>query len=241
MKIPSSKAIADFHKRFPNAKSSGNFPPTKAMSDFIRPHVPQVRPIDDPDAALLAWLNHEEALFYHIEEQMFHAQTDGLQLPNGNYNYQKFVKLAQTILQRRKARAGTGFEHHLEALFVCNSVSYTRSPKKLDGTKARPDFVFPSEADYKNPDFPASRLAILGAKTTARERWRQILQEAKRVKNKHLVVWREPVTESSRKEMKQANVRLIAPKHLHKDFSGDISDLWCVKDFIAHVKSMQSK
>ena len=45
------------------------FPKTADFSDQARLTLPEVRAEDDPDAALIAWLGHEEAVFRQLERR----------------------------------------------------------------------------------------------------------------------------------------------------------------------------
>lgn len=64
-------------------------------------------------------------------------------------------------------RAGTDFVHR----------------PVIEGGK-RPDFLFPTQVAYEDPAFPANRLRMLAAKTTCKDRWRQVLNEANRITTK---------------------------------------------------------
>ena len=46
-----------------------SFPPTAVFSKLARDSLQDVSPLDDPDAALLAWVSHEEALFRRLERR----------------------------------------------------------------------------------------------------------------------------------------------------------------------------
>lgn len=50
----------------------------------------------------------------------------------------------------------------------------------------KPDFIFPDGVSYHNFEFQADKLTMLGAKTTCKDRWRQVLNEADRIRDKHL-------------------------------------------------------
>jgi hypothetical protein len=55
---------------------------------------------------------------------------------------------------------------------------------------------------------------MLAVKTTCRDRWRQILNEADRIGTKHLLTLQEGVSENQYQEMAQAHVRLFVPEPL---------------------------
>jgi hypothetical protein len=82
----------------------------------------------------------------------------------------------------------------------------------------RPDFLFPSHRAYSNPDFNPAGLTMLAVKTTCRDRWRQVLNEAARIPVKHLLTVQEGVSEAQHREMAGAGVRLVVPAPLHRSY-----------------------
>ena len=77
--------------------------------------------------------------------------------------------------QQRKTRAGRSFEHHLARMMADGSVSFEEQAV-LGGR--RPDFVLPSARVLGLRDSrPFVDALILSAKTTLRERWKQITHE----------------------------------------------------------------
>ncbi len=109
----------------------------------------------------------------------------------------------------------------------------------IEGGK-RPDFVFPSVEAYDNPRFPAERLRILAAKTTCKERWRQVLEEASRVSTKHLLTLQEGVSQSQFDEMREARVQLVVPVGLHKSYPKAVRPfLVTLESFLADVRLLK--
>jgi type II restriction enzyme len=144
-----------------------------------------------------------------------------------------FLKTAQTILQRRKARAGLAFQNQVEALFVEKEVPYCAQPK-IDG---RPDFIFPSQEAYLDSSFPPERLTSLALKTTCKDRWRQVLQEADRCQQKHLLTLQGGISVPQLIEMRNSNVTLVVPKPLQKDYNAKESgiEILSFEEFTAKV------
>lgn len=126
-----------------------------------------------------------------------------------------FLQTAQTILQRRKSRAGLAFQNQVEHIFLERRISHKAQPK-IDGL---PDFIFPSTEAYNDLSFPAERLTSLALKTTCKDRWRQVLEEAKRVPKKHLLTLQAGISVNQLREMKAANVALVVPEALQKDYN----------------------
>lgn len=77
--------------------------------------------------------------------------------------------------------------------------------------------MFPSVAAYEDAAFPAYRLRMLAAKTTCKDRWRQIIIEADRIRTKHLLPLQE-VSEAQFREMTEAGVRLVVPTGIHDSY-----------------------
>lgn len=132
--------------------------------------------------------------------------------------------LAQPILQRRKSRSGRSLELHTRRIFIEEGLEEGRQFSWQAESEAghRPDFLFPSAEAYKNQNFPAERLRMLAVKTTCRDRWRQILNEAARIERKNLLTLQEGVSESQFREMTEAGVQLVVPKPLAAKFPASV-------------------
>lgn len=173
------------------------------------------RRILDPDRRLLARRECEYELFRSVEQ--------AIEMPNiaaGFADIETFISRAQTILQRRKARSGNSLELHTREIFLeellVEGAHFQHQPESEKGKK--PDFLFPSQAAYRDPSFPAERLRMLAVKTTCRDRWRQILNEADRIPQKHLLTLQEGISESQFGEMVRSGVQLVVPAGLVSKF-----------------------
>lgn len=178
--------------------------------------------VQKPDHELLAWNNMEYDLFRRIEEIQY-----GDLIRNGFDSMQEFIDTANSVINRRKSRAGKSLEYHLEAIFQGNNLKY--EPQVVTEEKKRPDFVFPGATAYHNPDYPSDKLVVLGAKTTCKDRWRQVVTEADRVKTKYLCTLQQGISPQQLHEMKSENVVLVVPqpyiKTYPKEYQGDIFTL----------------
>lgn len=192
----------------------------------------------NPDKRLLRRRKCEFEIFRSIEE--------AIELPAieaGFGSIEEFMARAQTILQRRKARSGRSLELHAKVLFVEEGLNegtqFVHQPAEADTGKRGPDFLFPSRQAYCDPSFPAARLRMLAVKTTCKDRWRQILTEADRIKTKHLLTLQEGVSEKQFQEMVGAGVQLVVPAPLKKTFPRSVRNrLQTVESFIADVRSI---
>lgn len=216
-----------------------DFPTTLQMSslaqlNFNKAHsISKSDFIKSPDSLLLSWLDAEYRLFRLIEEKIYSGK-----LKNAFESVDEFVRIANEVLNRRKSRAGKSLEHHLSELFSKNDLVFEE--QALTEGKKRPDFLFPNSSCYHNFEFPAKDLVVLGAKTTCKDRWRQVLSEADRVEEKYLFTLQQGISLSQLKEMSDAKLTLIVPKpyiqSFPKAYQNQLKDL---SEFIGIVKRRQ--
>ena len=218
----------------------GIFPTTAEFSGFARSTLPKINPRDDPDAALLAWMDHEEKLFRRMEH---HAVAERLR--DGFWadkiaDVDGFIKYSLSVQNRRKARAGYALEHHLEEIFRTCELKYQR--QAVTEHNSRPDFLFPSSAEYHDVNFPESGLSMLGVKSTCKDRWRQVLSEAARIPAKHLLTLEPGISENQTNEMQANKVQLVLPVELHSTYT-NAQEIWLmdIQEFIDHIRQQQER
>jgi len=204
-------------------------------TEIVRKSV-ELRPLqsETPDARLVRRRDCEFELFKSVEEA-----TEGSRIAKGFASIDEFVSLALSILQRRKSRSGRSLELHTREIFLEEGLiegsQFSHSPVS-EGEK-RPDFLFPSQAAYRDRTVPDSDLRMLGAKTTLKDRWRQILNEADRIPRKHLLTLQEGVSENQFAEMRSAGVQLVVPVSLVASFPLAVREhLMTLEQFIAEVR-----
>lgn len=229
VEIAEDTLLDDMLERF-----GGNFPSTREFSAYARSTISDVIACEDPDIALMAWMEREEILFrtlerYLIAERLakgFDGDVDG------------FISFSLSVQNRRKSRAGMALENHIEILFKECGVRYSRNPKTENN--ARPDFIFPGIKEYRDHAFDALLLTMLGVKSTCKDRWRQVLSEADRIDQKHLLTLEAAISENQTDEMKAKRLQLVLPSPLHPTYS-DTQRSWLmsVADFTAHVIEKQ--
>lgn len=127
-----------------------------------------------------------------------------------------FIETANSILQRRKTRAGRSLENHVGYVLEQAGLPFEARPV-IEGNK-QPDILIPSKSAYDDPAFPANKLFMVGVKRTCKDRWRQVLNEADRIQTKHILTLQPGISENQLREMESANVRLIVPEKLHKEY-----------------------
>ncbi len=218
----------------------GRFPTTAEFSSFARDTVSDVSPGDDPDGALIAWLEQEERLFRRLERHVVSERLrEGFMDGDGaDVDVDGFIKFSLSVQNRRKSRSGLALENHLEQVFVAQSVSYSRGA--FTENNAKPDFLFPGSAEYDDIDFPASQLTMLGVKSTCKDRWRQVLSEAARIPHKHLLTLEPGISVNQTEEMQAQNLQLVLPERLHDTYRPE-QRAWLMDlaGFIDHVAAAQ--
>lgn len=219
------------------------FPTTSAFSDFARTSIMKdVSPVEVPDETLMKWMDHEESLFRIYERHIVEIQLKAGFGENG-HDVDAFINFSLSVQNRRKSRVGHAFEGHLDCLFKHHGLQFEqgRGKGKVTENNAKPDFIFPSFAAYHNIAYPQARLLMLGAKTTCKDRWRQVLSEADRIENKHLVTLEAAISESQLMEMRSHNLQLVLPLPIHATYSAvQRSGLLSLEEFIWIVRNSQT-
>jgi hypothetical protein len=216
-----------------------SFPDTSQMAELARSIYNQVYHVTDkairlsPDQNLLKWIDTEYSLFRGLEEEIYKS-TYSQPFPN----CQTLIEFSNAILNRRKSRAGKSLEHHLATLFTANELIYEGQAVTEDNKK--PDFLFPGGTHYHDPLFPTENLVFLGAKTTCKDRWRQVLNEANRIEHKYLFTLQQGISKNQLREMKHEHLTLVVPapylSSFDKEFHEEIETL---SSFIDMVRRTQ--
>lgn len=129
-------------------------------------------------------------------------------------------------------------KNHLASIFQFQKISFSKGAKTERNNK--PDFLFPSIIDYHNPDFPVELLTMLGVKTTAKDRWRQVLSEADKISQKHLITLEPAISVNQTDEMFAQNLQLVIPQSLKETFTASQQiNLLNLQDFINVVRQRQ--
>lgn len=216
-------------------KFGGQLPATSVFSAYARSLSKYTDATEaNADEVIVDWYNTEEYLFHIFETYLINNRLNQPYTPNSLLEY------AKSVLNRRKSRAGKGLENHLEELFLSRYVKFSKTP--LTEGKSRPDFLFPSIEAYKDPKTPERLLHMLGVKTTCKDRWRQILVEADRIREKHLFTMQPAISQAQTDEMAKHEVKLVVPRSLHCTFSKQQQSwLMNVEDFIEEVLDCQTR
>ena len=214
-----------------------SFPATVEFSEVARRSLPKVRAEDDPDSALVAWVTREEALFRRLEGRLVASRIEQGFVGENGPDVDGFLKYSLRVRQRRFSRAGRALENHLEAVFDALDIAYDRD-KKTE-LNHRPDFLFPSASAYHTaPATGATWLTMLGAKSTCKDRWRQVLVEAAKIPRKHLLTLEPGISNSQTNQMEESDLQLVVPQPVHETYEDDEQRtwLWTLSDFILEVQ-----
>lgn len=187
------------------------FPSGRQIFDFIENQIPQSSWKKTIDELLLKRRSLEFDVFTEIERRDV--------LPNvtcGFTSVDDFVKYANSVSNRRKSRAGTSLELHLESIFHNEQLQF--EAQAVTEQNKKPDFLFPSGNAYHNAMFPEFKLHMLASKTCCKDRWRQVINEADRIKTKHLFTLQEGVSENQLDEMSSNGIVLVVPAPIINSF-----------------------
>ena len=211
------------------------YPPGEALVEKAI----EMRPI------LSADVDHRLVTRRECELEIYRSLEHEVEMPRirqGFESVDEFLEVAQPISQRRRSRGGRSLELHVKAILdeenLKEGKDFSWQPVVDSGN--RPDFLFPSVAAYEDTAFPSGNLRMLAAKSTVRERWRQVLQEADRIKVKHLLTLQHGVSERQFTEMQDAGVQLVVPQRLHDRYPQAVRPyLQTLESFIGDVRALR--
>lgn len=217
---------------------AGLFPTTAVFSEFARKTLPDIAPLDDPDAAILAWMEHEEKLFRRLERHIVADRLESGFWSDNEADVDGFIKFSLSVQNRRKSRTGYALENHLEEIFRAFELRYDR--QAVTENNSKPDFLFPGAIEYQNEKYPSSHLSMLGVKSTCKDRWRQVLSEAARIPNKHLLTLEPGISKNQTNEMLANRLQLVLPRGLHITYREDQQKwLMDLSGFVRHIQEQQ--
>lgn len=215
-----------------------SFPPSRDFSELARLHAGAPDPRDDPDAAILGWIEFEELLFRRLERHIVAERLRVGFTDEAGQDVDGFLSYALSIHNRRKARMGLSLENHVEAVLLALGIRHVRGGRTEGASK--PDFLFPSAIAYHDPAFPPDLLSMLGVKSTLKDRWRQVLAEAARIGRKHLLTLEPAISLAQTEEMRRNSLTLVIPEAIHLTYRPEqAAGLMSFRDFSALVLERQ--
>jgi len=217
-----------------------DFPPTIELSTNARNFYNSaysIKPcqiIANPDVSIINWLDAEYQLFKTFEIQRYNER-----IKTPFETVEILIDFANTILNRRKSRAGKSLEQHLSEVFTIFNLKFDAQVVTEDNKK--PDFIFPNKEAYHNLKFSDQNLVFLASKTTCKDRWRQILNEADRIKTKHLFTLQQGISKNQLDEMYNYNVCLVVPKPYISTYPSEFREkILTLETFIKQVQLKQN-
>ncbi|WP_202031841.1 type II restriction endonuclease [Paraburkholderia sacchari] len=219
----------------------GKFPTTRIFSEYARSTLPDLSARDVPDAVLMAWMEREEILFRTLERYLIADRLSAGFAADAEkkVDVDGFLAFSLSVQNRRKSRVGLALENHLEVLFAANDIRYARTAATEN--KSKPDFLFPGSKEYHDAAFDPVRLTMLGVKSTCKDRWRQVLAEADRIPDKHLLTLETAISLTQTNEMRAKHLQLVLPTKLHESYTQEQRGwLKSVAEFMAMVQARQN-
>ncbi len=193
----------------------GRFPRTIDFSAYARSTLDGIDERADPDAALMAWMEREEILFRTLERHLIAERLRAGFV--GDQATEDFIRFSLSVQNRRKSRVGLALENHIGVVFTTLGIHYKRTA--ITENKSKPDFLFPGQDEYHDAAFPVARLSMLAVKSTCKDRWRQVLAEADRIEEKHLLTLEPGISTNQTAEMRDKKLQLVLPKALHATYT----------------------
>ncbi len=207
------------------------FPSGREIIDFL--HESRKYRALPPDRKVIRSREDELNLFLDIEKKHILPIISA-----GFGSVADFIDFSNSVLNRRKSRSGKSLELHLERIFQEEGLTHFGVQCVTEGKK-KPDFLFPGCKEYKDLSYPANKLRSLAVKTTLKDRWRQVLNEADRITEIYLFTLQRGVSPSQFQEMEKEGVVLVVPKGLHESYPDSIRPkLLSLSEFIDETKKL---
>lgn len=188
-----------------------------------------------------------ELLELSIQNSIESAGTDRSRLISdlsstvGNFTGEIFPYLYQLSLsttQSRRSRAGTTFEHLVEAFFDCLGYPYGTQEHigqeqfKTLGLGKKVDLVVPSAMAYSQN---RSKCAVVTMKTSLRERWQEVAEELSRTNVPHiyLLTLDRDVSRNVVTTMKEYNITLVVYEEVRQAKFSDLMTVMSLQKFFS--------
>jgi len=209
------------------------FPKGYEIFEYVESHLPYTNG-GNVDRLLLKRRELEFQVFREIEA--FHLMPN---LSNGFDSVDEFLKLANSVTNRRKSRSGRSLELGLESIFRSKNIRF--ETQVITEHNNRPDFIFPSIAYYRTAEPEDKALRMLAAKTCCKDRWRQVVREAGKISKKHLFTLQEGASLAQIQQMKDAGIHLVIPEGNRNSFpKSERKWLTCLGSFCDEIVQIQS-
>lgn len=194
--------------------------------------------------ALSQGMDSRLATRWKCGSDLYESLEEAVELPRireGYTSVDEFSSHALSVLQRRRSRAGGILELNVRQILIEENLKEGMDfdyQKRTEG-RSKPDFIFPNISAYHDPNFPRDRLRMLAVKTTLKDRWRQILREANRIEEKHLLTLEDGLTDNQFAQIQDARVKLVVPEAHRRKFKEEMRvHIETLEDFIGEVSGL---
>lgn len=195
----------------------------------------------DPDSFIETGLDAETALYYDLEREIRTPELAEI-LSGGSVDLAAILTFAKSVGQTRASRRGYSLEHHLAALLDREEVEFEMRCETEAGR--HPDVLLPSCAEYHDPTFPPARLRMVACKTTVRERWPQVLDEAARIPVKYFLTLDPDLAEELLRRLTASGLRFFLPRTLLREQYRSLHEeglLASVTDLVGALRENQNR
>src|SRR5690606_13384148 len=171
--------------------------------------------LPNPGDAIMAISRDVEFSLYRRYELRRRAAELLAIVANGNdlvtrivHRFADIDRVFLSASQQRKTRAGRSFEYHIANCFAAGRIRFVE--QAVTGGR-RPDFVMPDLKTLRDRKRNSLDALVLAAKTTLRERWKQVSSERLNCEV-FLATVDDRVAINSIREMADAGIQLVVPE-----------------------------
>ncbi|MFC5177859.1 type II restriction endonuclease [Nocardioides taihuensis] len=209
-------------------------PPVAQFAALCRDLTLTSDPTVDPDQALFDWVTTTNDLYFAYERQVVQPLLDAEFAHRDVIDIDIFFAVATRLKNARFSRAGKSFESHIAAMLDATGLRYETQVRLEDGSK--PDFLFPGLRA------PADLQTQLAAKTTTKERWRQVVGEGRQSQTRYLVTMDRGLNLDVVTAMEAKDVAVVVPSPVRATYGGALAPrLTTVRDFITIASERQAR
>ena len=218
------------------------FPSNEEFAAFSQSSLTDVDPThDDPDDVVIEYYDRSYLLFKLYERAVIQHDYDAAPfVSDGVIDVDSFTSFYTSVRNRRMSRAGKVLEIHIAHILDARGIEYEAQAKTENGKK--PDFLFPSQAAYEDPAFPETQLRMLASKTSIKDRFRQVADEANRIRDKHLFTLTPgDVTHPKLAQLDELHIHLVMPKVVKESYDDLIQgETMTFSRFIEEIQGLQA-
>ncbi len=218
------------------------FPSNEEFAAFSQSSLTDVDPThDDPDDVVIEYYDRSYLLFKLYERAVIQHDYDAAPfVSDGVIDVDSFTSFYTSVRNRRMSRAGKVLEIHIARILDARGIEYEAQAKTENGKK--PDFLFPSQAAYEDPAFPEEQLRMLASKTSIKDRFRQVADEANRIRDKHLFTLTPgDVTHPKLAQLDELHIHLVMPKVVKESYDDLIQgETMTFSRFIEEIQGLQA-